>query len=437
VSVRVAWRAALAACVVCVAALVAGCGGGDSLRLPGDLSPTVPGDAPRIAQVFLAQDGLDPEALARADLVILDMEWAHRDPAGLRRIRRINPGVRILAYVPSEEIMDPETLAGVGDGFRYRKQLAAGIDDSWYLRDGAGDPAVFFPGTWMLNPATPWVEHLADFMTGTVMATGLFDGIYYDNAWASPTWLEGGDIDLDQDGQADGEEHGSRWIGETWNAAIVRLFEATRATLPDTMLMGNGSAAGYEDWADFSPRHHEWLNGALDEHWPSLNESWPDAVRRAEGWLRRAQAPQIFLIQADTDRDPDPLVDLRGFRFALATALLTGSYFAYNQGDHSQPLWFYDEYDAVTRGRGYLGREIGPRRSLGDDVWAREFENGLVLVNPTDDERTVRPEGGPWRFIDGNQDPRANPGGPADEVTLAGRDGRILLRAAPAAPSGG
>lgn len=416
--------------VMAVLAAVGGCSDGPApLRAPDGLGPTVEGDAPRLAQVWLFHEALDPEALARFDLVLLDMEWTHRDPAGLRRIRELNPGVRLLAYVGSQEIMDPETLATVGDGFRFRKQIAEGIDDSWYLRDGAGEVAVFYPGTWMLNPTTGWLPYLADFVSQNVLAGGLFDGVYYDNAWASPSWLEGGDVDLDQSGRADGEEHGNRWIGETWNDAIPRLFEETLAQNPGALLLGNGSAAGYEDFSDYSPRHHETLNGALDEHWPTLNDGWPDAVRRAEGWLARARDPGIFLIQADTDRDDDPLADLRGFRFAFASALLTGSHVAYNRGDHGQPDWWYDEYDAAGRGRGYLGAETGPRRHLGDGVWAREFEGGMAVVNPADGPRTIRLEGGPWEFIDGEQDPLANPGGPATELTLEGRDGRVLLRA--------
>jgi hypothetical protein len=429
-AIRCAVLAALAVALL----MATGCSGGSQeLRAPEALLPTVQGDAPRLAQVWLVHDDFDPEALARFDLVIVDMEWTHRDPAGLRRIRRLNPGVELLAYVGSQEIMDPETLAKVSDGFRFRRSIAAGIDDSWYLRDGAGEVAVFYPGTWMVNPTTGWIPYLARFVSENVVESGLFDGVYYDNAWASPSWLEGGDVDLDQSGRADGEEHGNRWIGETWNDAIVRLFEETRARHPDITLMGNGSAATYEDFDDYAPRHHEGLNGALDEHWPTLNSSWAAAIRRIEGWLLRARDPGVFLIQADPDRADDPLADLRGFRFAFASGLITGSHVAYNRGDHGQDDWWYDEYDAVTEGRGYLGRPTGPRRPLGDGVWAREFERGLAVVNPAEEPRTVTLEGGPWRFIEGEQDREANPGGPATEVTLDGRDGRVLLRA----PSGG
>jgi hypothetical protein len=393
--------------------------------------PVVAGGAPRTAVAWLHHDELNPEALSWYDIVIVDMEWTHRDPDGLRRIRAENPDVTLLAYVGSQEIMDEDNLASVSDGFRFRKELAAGIDPSWYLMDGHGQHAVFYPGTWMLNPGTGWRDHLARFVSDNVLSSGLWDGVFYDNAWSNPDWLEGGDVDLDQDGRADGEEHGREWIATTWNADIVRLFDRTRELAgDDIVMMGNGSAAGYESYGErYSPRHHEYLNGAFDEHWPTLNRDWAHAVRRAEGWLSRARPEASFVIQADPDRADSPTADLRGMRFALATALLTGSNFAYDRGDHGQDDWWYDEYDGGGIGRGYLGEEAGPRTRLAGGVWSREFARGLALVNPTDEERTVTLTGGPWEFISGTQDREANPGGPASEVTLAPRDGRILLRA--------
>jgi hypothetical protein len=428
----------VAACVIAVLGLASACS--DASTPPDEPAPGLPvissGGAPRLAVAWLAQDDLDPGALADYDVVIADMEWTHRDPEGLRRIRAENPDVTLLAYVPSEEIMDADTLASVGDGFRFRKELAEGVDPSWYLGDGAGGHAVFYPSTWMLNPTTGWTDHLAAFMTRRVLSSGLWDGVYYDNAWSNPDWLEGGDVDLDADGRADGPEHGRRWIAETWNDGIVRLFDRTRRLAgDDVVLMGNGSAAGYEAYGrPYSPRHHEYLNGALDEHWPTLNRSWPGAIRRAEGWLARARPEAFFVMQADPEDGSSPTSDLQGMRFALGSALLSGSHIAYDSGNH-QDVWWYDEYDGGGIGRGYLGDEAGPRRPLGDGLWAREFEGGLVVVNPTAREQTVTPPGGPWEFIRGTQDPEANPGGPARTLTLAPRDARILLRAG-AAPDG-
>jgi hypothetical protein len=51
----------------------------------------------------------------------------------------------------------------------------------------------------------------------------------------------------------------------------------------------------------------------------------------------------------------------------------------------------------------------------------------MVLVNPNDDARTVTIEPG-WRRILARQDPVANDGTPVGTLTLAPRDGLVLVR---------
>ncbi len=60
------------------------------------------------------------------------------------------------------------------------------------------------------------------------------------------------------------------------------------------------------------------------------------------------------------------------------------------------------------------------------DVWRRDFEGGVVLVNASNEERTI-PLGGAYRKIAGTQDPEVNDGGLVTEVTLPPLDGIILL----------
>ena len=72
----------------------------------------------------------------------------------------------------------------------------------------------------------------------------------------------------------------------------------------------------------------------------------------------------------------------------------------------------------LAGGRGEVGASEQSIRTLaGTDTLAGLADTAVALP------------GGPWEFIRGGQDPEANPGGPARELTLAPRDGRILLRA--------
>src|SRR5512140_1780346 len=92
----------------------------------------------------------------------------------------------------------------------------------------------------------------------------------------------------------------------------------------------------------------------------------------------------------------------RKMRFGLTTALLQNGYFSYemNTGGHgSLCLMWFDEYDNAGQGRGFLGYPLSEAQQVkterlsthrdGTDVWEREFEHGLVLINATSKTVTI------------------------------------------------
>jgi hypothetical protein len=120
-------------------------------------------------------------------------------------------------------------------------------------------------------------------------------------------------------------------------------------------------------------------------------------------------------------------------RFALSSVLLGDAYLWYNNdgnGEISELLWF-DEFNF------HLGSMMGdpyaaaPYPATPSTYYIQQFEHGLSIVNPTDstiDDIPLPP--GSWYYLNGTQDPTANPGGttPITKITLAGKDGRILSR---------
>ena len=54
----------------------------------------------------------------------------------------------------------------------------------------------------------------------------------------------------------------------------------------------------------------------------------------------------------------------------------------------------------------------------------------MVVVNPTNEERTVPLPPGSWRLIAGRQDPGVNTGRVVSTLTLAPNDARVLTRPA-------
>jgi len=87
-----------------------------------------------------------------------------------------------------------------------------------------------------------------------------------------------------------------------------------------------------------------------------------------------------------------------------------------------------------------LGQDLGQvwlddvqLRQGGRNVWRRDFDHGIVLVNATGESQTI-PLERTYRKIDGTQDPAHNDGSLTAEVTLAARDAIILLRSDVALP---
>jgi hypothetical protein len=62
--------------------------------------------APKLLNLFfnwqIAED--DPAKLAKWDIVVLDMDQQARFPSKLREIKRLNPSIKLLAYVSASEI---------------------------------------------------------------------------------------------------------------------------------------------------------------------------------------------------------------------------------------------------------------------------------------------------------------------------------------------
>src|SRR5258708_24083857 len=106
-----------------------------------------------------------------------------------------------------------------------------------------------------------------------------------------------------------------------------------------------------------------------------------------------------------------------------------------NMTDYSQ-MWWYDEYSVnLATGqatgdasqKGYLGYATGAAVLLSNGVWRRDYDNGIVLVNPTKTVQRISLES-VFRRIAGSHDPSANSSATIKNLDLQSHDGIILLR---------
>src|SRR3990167_3302829 len=122
-----------------------------AMPMPAFALPDIKPTFPRLANYFLHWTISDQEAqeLSKFDLVILDAEAQERSRPQLQELRKLNPNIIILAYVPAGEIRrDVSSLAQIAP-LRYK--LGTSVPDVWYLKDAAGERRSFWPGTWIVN----------------------------------------------------------------------------------------------------------------------------------------------------------------------------------------------------------------------------------------------------------------------------------------------
>jgi hypothetical protein len=352
--------------------------------------------------------------LAKFDLVVLPAEAQNFNRPMFAELRRLNPNIVLLAYVPSKSF-----------NFTYwtdtlHQKLKSGIQDDWWLKASNGTNVSVWPGTAVISSASGWNSYLPQYVHDEIWSTGLWDGVFYDEFSATISWANGGDIDLHRDGIKDDPA----LMDTAWKRGSQNILSKTRSLLgSDAVIMTNGDSDG-----DLQ----QWVNGRYFESFPTPWEAggtWSGVMANYLKLHDQVGYPAAFIVNSNT-KDTGNNADYRKVRFGLCSTLMGDGYFSFDYGESSHAqLWRYDEYDAK------LGKPLGAGRNiLPDDsknswlgVWRRDFENGVALVNPSAKSLTVNLDQ-ELEKLRGSQDPQTNDGSIVTSVTLEPQDGVILLK---------
>jgi len=373
---------------------------------------------PKLANYYLPWDIEDNEAkdLAKWDIIIVHTQAIDRNPGLLEIIKQHNPKIKILAYVPSQEIhaqgrqIDPTGAWG---------KIYQQVDSAdWWLKDTAQKYLNHWPNTRLINitDQTPpdeglnWNHWLPEFINENYLKKNLlWDGIFYDNCWPTIDWLNFS-LDLNNDGRADSQTVQN----SLWAAGMTELLRYTKQIIaPEKIIVCNGGT-------DYRQNYQ----GRMFESFPVISEG---------GWAKNLSdyliTGQYSIINANTANLGNQ-TDYQKMRFGLTSALLGDGYYSFDSGDltHGQK-WWYDEYDA------YLGKALGPARifkngnapSFYPEVWQRHFENGLVLVNATNQTVAIDLDN-KYEKIKGEQDTLINSGQLVNSLKIRANDGIVLLK---------
>jgi hypothetical protein len=409
---------------------------------------------PRLAAVAIGAKDYDREEyreeLARADVVVLNFykNWRRNGMVPrdvLQDLKRRNPDVLVGTYTNINEKGDKEINNDIISKIE-SEEGPNGPGSDWWARDSSGDRVSTWPGNYDIN-ITEFVKPDANgdrfpeyaakrYYNLFYKDTPEFDFVFLDVARHAPK----SSPDWNGDGRNDSRDN--EQVRTWWRQGVINYIEEFRRLDPSLKFIGNVTIWRRQE----IPQYQNIFDGGVLERLIGAHYSYEgsDAEGNTNSWGSWTLMMEVYRNTKAHMRQPAVMLftmaghinDYGLMRYGLTSCLLDDGFFSFIdvEKSHSSNPWF-DEYGID------LGAAVDdpPTTPWQKGVYRREFENGVVLVNPRKNgAQTVELEPGFARFI-GTQDPAHNNGQPVTRITLADRDGIVLVRqgdrpAKPAAP---
>ena len=318
------------------------------------------------------------------------------------------------------------------DDFKYyhlahlRPKLKEGINESWYLKNEAGNKISNWPGTYMLNLSNKsatnqrgqrFNDYLPEFVTNNIKASGLWDGVFYDNTWGDLAWVNKTDIDLNNDGRRETVTE----MNNFWTEGFKKMLDRTRALVgPDFLIVGNGKI--YEPYLPS-------LNGMMFENFPSSWEgdgTWAGSMNNYLKLPKLNAEPSLPVINTYNKNQNN----FELMRFALSSTLLGNGFFSYDYDttNHTQ-LWWYDEYEIdLGRANSEAYNVLNNSKTITNSLFRRDFDNASVFVNASNRREIQIFSQESFSKPKGDQDPKFNSGERLNFIDLPAKTGAILIK---------
>jgi hypothetical protein len=395
---------------------------------------------------------------AKQALVIIGGNWEGWNSSGRDReavVQGIKSQSKLGTKVLQYNICDNVASTGYGQP-TWKAQVDAG---NWYLyvhgTSGARETNFFSTQFWQTNstdyvPSDANGRKLEDAFAvftdatyrtaNTTNAAKSLDGHYHDNVF----FVSRTDGDFDRDGTTDAASA----YGLAWRTGIRRYFDALAAMHPELIRFGNADDMSElkitdpTNTAAAAPldgiMHGALLEGFMGDVWATETwAGWTAAMNEYRFRLNLCIAPKLavagHLKLAANGTDPYDATPFRAMRYGMASAALEDGYYAYSPAGYpDDDLYSFDELGGNAGGPaiGYLGypTQTPPTAAWLQGVWRRDFDHGIVLVNPRGNGAKTVALGGTFKHLTGSQNPSLNDGSSVTSVTLQDRDGLVLLR---------
>lgn len=343
----------------------------------------------------------------------------------VKQIKALNPNTKVFAYVIGESLGIPASSAWV----EYESKVnsanwwlyTTGLNSSKILSDYGHDCYVINITNYAKKDSNGQVfaQWFANYSAGEFNAPSL-DGLFTDNVF----WKPRRDGDWNLDGKTDSQNDATV---QGWYRSGYRLYlDTLKKAMPGKMQLANVADWGFSN-AVVTEYKGQFSGGVL-EHIIGKSSSveslgWTAMMAHYRKTMDALAAPKYGVFEQYGD-----VTDYQGMRYGLASTLMDDGYYSFNDvAKPNQGVPWFDEFDAK------LGAAVSKPQTAAwqSGVYRRDFENGIVLVNPKGNGgKTVTLETG-FVKIKGTQVPTVNDGSTVTKVTLNDRDGIILMRVKP------
>ncbi len=312
-----------------------------------------------------------------------------------RMIRAADSTMRLLAFVPTSKFF----VCGAGwsggpvpygcDTTQMAFSRWAAVRAHGALLYGKDGP--YLGGGWIDFTAPGLAEALAD--TVSAWMTPVFNGVFSDESCMTIVWTQGyGDL-------IDYRRAGFLTLAD-WDAAyrtgMARYFDRLRVLLPGKLMVGNCGGCG-PDTVSWMRENFPFQNagpGATPEQgWQRNMFGWPGTCDH--GYMGSGGTGPNWLTAWARNGDPRDPYNQQRARFTIASASLgdgigTLTWSPTDAARGYSPQFWWDEYSVDANGvsdttgahKGWLGQPLAAAHQQGHS-WRRDFERGVVLVNPT------------------------------------------------------
>jgi hypothetical protein len=350
------------------------------------------------------------EHFARWNMLTLNYQTAYYASASLKKIKNLNPNIKILAWIsiglacPTPDAYEHYLETSNEDWWVHKRGMESSCSTRYYPISDK------YPDLVMPNPKSKFASHIVKFMQEEIISSELYDGIFYDCVWDF----------IDQDLKY------ADISASEYTEGVAGILRDTREKIGSKyIIIGNPGtkwSANCPYW-DYANGHYQ-ENALGDVFGSDWKETWKIYQYNMN---KKAPPPRINWIGVDTQYKRDRIhymkvekkdltaEDLRRMRLGLGTTLLDNGYFGFDKGDGFHGYgesWWFSEYDVN------LGYSKG-KYSIEDKLYKRYFENGVVIVNPSDGYENIQ--------LDHNHKD-VSTGASGTEFKLPPKDARILLK---------